>query len=359
MNSLLQKTINTMKKTIAIILVILIIVGAVIAYPYYKVYKVKDLDNIAFEGKSKNVTLKNSILFSELGSFLKDENVIKDKDAFDIIVSFKKYDTIRLNEGIITIKKDWSNNKLVNQLYLMRNQKKVVTLTFGSVRNLEELAGKISPSLAIDSTTLLQAFNNQEIQTKYGFNSSTFISLFLPNTYDVYYNITAEDFIAKMAKEYKIFWNTERLKKASELKMSQSEITTLASIVYEEQKVKFDEQPKIAGLYLNRLKNNWLLQADPTVKFALGDPTIKRLLFKHLEVESPYNTYRNAGLPPGPICLPEPRTIDAVLNYEKHKYYYMCAKPEYSGYHNFSKTLSQHNAYAKAYQRWLTSEGIR
>ncbi len=348
-----------MKKIFVLLIVVIIVMGGIIAYPYYKVYQVKDLDNIAFNEQSKNITLTQPILFSELGSFLQQNAIIKDKEAFDLIVNFKQYDTIQLNEGIITIKRDWSNNKLVNQLYLMRNQKKIVTLTFGSARNLEELAGKIAPSLALDSTTLLKAFNNVEIQNKYGFNSSTFISLFLPNTYEVYYNITAEEFIAKMAKEYKKFWNSERLSKAKGLKMSQSEITTLASIVYEEQKVKFDEQPKIAGLYLNRLKNNWLLQADPTVKYALGDPTIKRLLFKHLEVESPYNTYRNAGLPPGPICLPEPRTIDAVLNYEKHNYFYMCAKPEYSGYHNFSKTLSQHNAYAKEYQSWLTKEGIR
>ncbi|MCT4582822.1 MAG: endolytic transglycosylase MltG [Flavobacteriales bacterium] len=348
-----------MKKILALLIVVLLVIGGIIAYPYYQVYQVKDIDNIAFDESSKNIMLSEPILFSELGTFLKQRNIIKDQDAFDLIVDFKHYDTIRLNEGMITIKKDWNNNKLVNQLYLMRNQKKIITLTFGSARNLEELAGKIAPSLALDSVTLVTAFKNEAIQSKYGFNHATFISLFLPNTYEVYYNITADEFIAKMAKEYKKFWNAERLSKAKALKMSQSEITTLASIVYEEQKVKFDEQPKIAGLYLNRLKNNWLLQADPTVKFALGDPSIKRLLFKHLEVESPYNTYRNAGLPPGPICLPEPRTIDAVLNFEKHQYFYMCAKPEYSGYHNFSKTLSQHNAYAKEYQSWLTKEGIR
>lgn len=335
------------------------IAAVVIGYPYYKVFKVKDIDNIAFETKTKNVSIEQSISFSKLGSFLVKNNIIKDKEAFDLIVNFKHYDTVSLSKGMITIKKEWTNNQLVNQLYLMRNQKRIVNLTFGSVKNLEGLAGKIAESVALDSTTLIQGFNNDAIHQKYGFNATTFISLFIPNTYEVYYDITVEELIAKMAIEYKKFWNAERLTKAKELKMSQSEITILASIVYEEQKVKFDEQAKIAGLYLNRLKNSWLLQADPTVKFALGDPTIKRLLYKHLEVESPYNTYRNAGLPPGPIALPEPRTIDAVLNYEKHDYFYMCAKPEYSGYHNFSKTLNQHNTYAKEYQRWLTSEGIR
>lgn len=348
-----------MKKTLLLLTVIIILIAGFIALPYYQVYKVKDIDNIAFEGKTKNVQIETPIQFKKLGQLLKQEGIIKDQEAFDLIVDFKKYDTIVLREGIVTIKKQWTNNQLVNQLYLMRNQKKIVQLTFGSVRNLESLASKMAVNLAIDSTQLIQLLNNEELQQKYGFNSNTFISLFIPNTYEVYYNITAEELIAKMAKEYKKFWNTERLAKAKALKMSQSEITTLASIVYEEQKVKFDEQAKIAGLYLNRLKNNWLLQADPTVKYALGDPSIKRLLYKHLEVESPYNTYRNAGLPPGPIALPEPRTIDAVLNYEKHSYFYMCAKPEYSGYHDFSKTLNQHNSYGAKYHIWLDKERVK
>lgn len=328
-------------------------------YPYYKAYQVKDINNIAFSEKSKTINITSPILFDDLGSFLKNKEIIKSKDAFDILVNYKGYNKVNLQEGLITIKKKWTNNQMINQLYLMRNKKKIVTLTFGSVRNLESLAGKISSQIKLDSSSLLKTFKNNKIQKQYGFNSYNFISMFLPNTYEIYYDISSLEFVDKMAKEYKKFWNSTRLDKAKEMNMSQSEITTLASIVYEEQKVRFDEQNKIAGLYINRLKNNWLLQADPTVKYALKDPSIKRLYFKHLEVDSPYNTYRNAGLPPGPICLPEPRTIDAVLNYEKHKYFYMCAKPEYSGYHNFSKTLSQHNNFAKEYQSWLNKEKIR
>jgi UPF0755 protein len=175
----------------------------------------------------------------------------------------------------------------------------------------------------------------------------------------VYQNISKEDLFGKLKDYYKTFWNEDRKAKAQTLGLSQSEVTILASIVYEEQKVKFDEQPTIAGLYINRLKSGWLLQADPTVKFAIGDPTIKRLLYKHLEYQSPYNTYIHKGLPPGPISYPESQTIDAVLDYEKHDFMYMCAKPEYSGYHNFSKTLNQHNVYAKEYQNWLNKEGIK
>ena len=325
----------------------------------YYVYNLANTKSLLFSESSKSIEITEPISFADLGAFLEEKNLIANKNSVDVIIKVKQLEKLVLTEGRITLKKQWTNNQLVNQLKLMRNQKKIVSVIFGSVRNLESLAGKIAPFIELDSTTLINTFKNPEIQKKYGFNNQTFLTLFIPNTYDVYFNITAEDFVTKMAKEYKVFWNAERIAKAKQLNLSQSEVTILASIVYEEQKVKFDEQAKIAGLYLNRLKNNWMLQADPTVKFALGDPTLKRLLYKHLEVDSPYNTYKHTGLPPGPIALPEPRTIDAVLNYKKHDYFYMCAKPEYSGYHNFSKTLAQHNAFAKKYQRWLTKEGIR
>lgn len=344
-----------MKKLLYLFLLILLLIAGV----GYYVYSLANTKSLLFSEQSKSIEINKQIPFSELGAFLESKNLIADRNSVDLIVNLKQFDKLILTEGRITLKKKWTNNQLVNQLKLMRNQKKIVSVIFGSVRNLEDLAGKIAPFIELDSTALINAFNNPDIQKKYGFNNKTFLTLFIPNTYDIYFNISAEDFIKKMAKEYKVFWNAERVAKAKELNLSQSEVTILASIVYEEQKVKFDEQSKIAGLYLNRLKNNWMLQADPTVKYALGDPTIKRLLYKHLEVESPYNTYKHTGLPPGPISLPEPRTIDAVLNFEKHNYFFMCAKPEYSGYHNFSKNLSQHNAYAKKYQRWLTKEGIR
>ena len=241
----------------------------------------------------------------------------------------------------------------------MRNQKRIVQLTFGSVRTLEDLAKKISQTINADSTELMRTFNDVNLQKKYGFNNQTFISLFIPNTYEVYSDITPEELVDRMAKEYKKFWTAKRKAKAKKLGLSQSEVTTLASIVHEEQKVKIDEQPKIAGLYLNRLKNGWLLQADPTVKYALNNPSLKRLLYKHLEIDSPYNTYKNTGLPPGPICIPEPNAIDAVLNHEKHNYFFMCAKPEYSGYHNFAQTNAQHEVNARIYHNWLKKQSIR
>ena len=345
-----------MIKKLIYILLFLVAIASGIGFYVYNLIMQNDL---IFEGKKTSITIEKPVPFSELGSFLQEKGIIKDKKAIDLFIKIKGYDNLVLNEGKITIKKEWNNKDLVNQIKLMRNQKKIVSLTFGSVRKLEDLAGKIAHQIEMDSLQLINYLNLPEVHKKYGFTAHTFPTLFIPNTYDVYYNITPEEFVAKMAKEYKKFWNKERQAKAKELQLSQSEVTILASIVYEEQKVRFDEQAKIAGLYLNRLKNNWLLQADPTLKFALNDPARKRLYFKDFDIESPYNTYRNAGLPPGPICIPEPRTIDAVLNYEKHDFFYMCAKPEYSGYHNFAKTNKQHEANARAYHRWLEKEKIR
>ena len=159
-------------------------------------------------------------------------------------------------------------------------------------------------------------------------------------------------------KEYKKFWNSNRIKKANIIGLSQSEVTILASIVQMEQQIKFDEHSKIAGLYINRLQKGMKLQADPTVKFALKKPNLRRLYYKHLEVDSPYNTYKYDGLPPGPICIVDPRVIDAVLNYSKHDYIYMCAQPSYSGYHNFSSTIVEHERYKKMYISWLSLEKI-
>lgn len=348
-----------MKKIIILVVIVTIaIVGYVFGKPYYDVYQASSLQNCNFSSDKKKVMFHSPISFKNLGDTLFSRKLINDKEAFDIIVDYKKYSEAILLPGEITLEKKWDNKTLVNQLYLMRNQG-TVKVSFNNVRTINDICISVSNQLNFSYDELFSLLNNEETYSKYGFNELTFSTLFIPNTFEFYYNATPQDFLDKVASYYKTFWNEDRKSKAASLNLSQSEVTILASIVYEEQKVKFDEQPKIAGLYLNRLKKGWLLQADPTVKFAWNDPSIKRLLYVHLEIESPYNTYKNKGLPPGPISIPEPQTIDAVLNYETHDYMYMCAKPEYSGYHNFSKTLDQHNIYAKEYQSWLSSEGIK
>ncbi|MGB0424486.1 MAG: endolytic transglycosylase MltG, partial [Flavobacteriales bacterium] len=220
-----------------------------------------------------------------------------------------------------------------------------------------DMAGTISKQLEADSAELKALLTSEEQASKYGFNSESFRTMILPNTYEFNWNSSAEDVIARMAREYKAFWNSERIAKAQNLGLSQSEVGTLASIVKAET-AKSDEAPKVAGLYLNRLEIGMALQADPTLIYAIGDFSIKRVLDKHKLVDSKYNTYKHPGLPPGPINYPETNYIDAVLNSIDHKFIYMCAKPDFSGYHDFSKTYNQHLNYARKYHQALRKNGI-
>lgn len=344
-----------------LIFLVVVIIGGYFGYPYYEAYTIGKKATFTDRDASVTIAIGENVKFAELSKILKSKKVIESEEDFIELANFKGYGDEVIPFKKLLVSKDWNTyNALVNNIHFaVNNYEGVVDVVISNVRTVDDIAGKVASFIDADSTSLSNVFNNDSIINHYGFTKTTFSTFFLPNTYECYQDITPEDFIQKMAKEYKKFWNEERIQKAKDLGMTQSEITILASIVYEEQKVKFDEQDIIAGLYINRLQSGWMLQADPTVKYAWGDPTIKRLLFKHLEIESPYNTYKHIGLPPGPISIPEPRTIDAVLNYEKHDYYYMCAKPEYSGYHNFSKTLKQHNIYAKAYQKWLNQENIK
>jgi UPF0755 protein len=249
-----------------------------------------------------------------------------------------------------------SNNELIN--LLRAGMQEPVKVTFNTVRTKEQLAGKVAKNIEADSLSIITLLNDADFCAKYGFDRYKIITLFLPNTYEFYWNTSAEDFVERMAKEYKNFWNEERKQKAKKIGLTQSEVATLASIVQAEQSIHRSEWPMVAGLYMNRINKGMMLQSDPTLIFAIGDFTINRVLNKDKEIESPYNTYKHIGLPPGPILLPETKAIDAVLNFEKHEFVYMCAKEDLSGYHNFSKTLSQHNIYAQRYREALNKRGI-
>ena len=227
-----------------------------------------------------------------------------------------------------------------------------VKITYNSIRTLDQLAKKITTNIEIKPEDFLTALSDSLIMTL-GFSRETIISMFIPNTYEVYWNTSAQELIYKMSKEYKKFWNDERVMSAQALGLSLQEISTLASIVQAEQMVHKAEHKTIAGLYINRLKRRYKLDSDPTLVFAIGDFSIRRVLNKHKTIKSPYNTYLYEGLPPGPICLPSIHAIDAVLHYEQHRYLYMCAKEDFSGYHNFAKTLVEHNKNASRYQRAL------
>jgi UPF0755 protein len=204
---------------------------------------------------------------------------------------------------------------------------------------------------------LLKLINDSEYLKQFGFTPDNVISMFIPNTYEVYWDITAEKFMERMYKEYKAFWTEKRKARIAEMRLTELQAITLASIV-EKESNKNDEKPDIAGVYLNRLRDGWLLQADPTLVYALGDFSIKRVLNVYKTIDSPYNTYKYFGLPPGPICLPSISSIDAVLNYRQHKYMYFCAREDFSGYHNFAVTMNEHLLNAAKYQNALDQKGI-
>ena len=240
---------------------------------------------------------------------------------------------------------------------LRNGQQTPIQLTIPTTRTMDRLAGTLSKKLMLDSLTLVNAFMDEEFCQELGYNTVTLPALFIPNTYEVYWDVSLKGFMERMQKENKAFWNSEREKKAKDLGLTHEEICTLASIV-DEETANDTEKPTIAGLYLNRLHKGMLLQADPTVKFAVGDFTLRRILGKHLEKESAYNTYINTGLPPGPIRIASIKGIDAVLDHQKHNYLYMCAKADFSGTHEYAATFSEHKKNARNYIRALNERNI-
>ncbi|MDA3928051.1 MAG: endolytic transglycosylase MltG [Prolixibacteraceae bacterium] len=304
--------------------------------------------------KDAIVLVQTGATYTDVEELLQNEKIIENAKAFRWVARKKKYKQ-HVKPGRYQVKKGWNTNVLVNKLRI--GDQLPVKVTFNNVRFFEELAGKVSVYFEQDSIAFLNAFNNTELQEKYDFNSATFSAMFIPNTYEVYWNTSPEKFIDKMHREYLAYWTMDNKDKAKKYGLSPLEVSILASIVQEET-IKENEKAKVAGLYINRIKKGMLLQADPTIKFAIHDFSIRRVTNKMLEVDSPYNTYKNIGLPPGPINFPELSSIEAVLEAEKHSYLYMCAKEDFSGYHNFAKNLRQHNVNAAKYRSALNKNKI-
>ena len=233
-----------------------------------------------------------------------------------------------------------------------------VRVSINNARIPAQLAQKLARQIDADSTAIMQVLTSPEVARGVGFDSVTLFSMFIPNTYEFYWTVTPEEFVQRMKREYDRFWTPGRDALRERSGLSRLEVMTLASIVYEETR-KTDEMPRIAGVYVNRLRKGMPLQADPTVKYAMQDFGLRRILHKHLKYESPYNTYRNKGLPPSPICMPGIDAIDAVLNYEVHDYHFFCARATFDGYHNFARTLREHNANARAYSAELNRRKIK
>ena len=233
-----------------------------------------------------------------------------------------------------------------------------VRVTINNVRTPAQLAGKLARQLDADSAALLRVVTSERVARELGFDSVTLFSMFIPDTYELWWTTTPEELVRRMKQEYDRFWTPVRDAKRKRSGLSRLEVMTLASIVYEETR-KTDEMPRIAGVYINRLRRGIPLQADPTVKYALQDFTLRRILHRHLKTQSPYNTYIHRGLPPSPICMPGKNAIDAVLYFEQHDYIFFCARPTFDGYHNFARTLREHNANARAYAAELNRRKIR
>lgn len=274
---------------------------------------------------------------------------------FEWLARRKHYDQ-HVKPGRYRLVDGMRNNALVNML--RAGLQEPVRIVIQNVRTREELAGKIGRQLEVDSVRLITLFNDPVYLEKFDITPPTLFTLFIPDTYEFYWNTSADQFLHRMYREYSRYWTAGRRQLAGALHLSVPEVVTLASIV-EKESIKNDEKAVIAGVYLNRLAKRIPLQADPTVIFAWNDYRIRRVMKIHTEIRSPYNTYNNTGLPPGPICLPSITSIEAVLHAEKHSYYYFCAKPDFSGYHNFASDLESHNRNARMYQKALDKMNIR
>jgi UPF0755 protein len=293
--------------------------------------------------------------FETLCRELQDSIRCKRIQFFKLLAQFHTYPK-NMRSGRYAIEPGASNTAVLNRL--RRGQQEPVHLTFNNLRLIGDLTDRLSKQLMITNDDLLSYLMDERYCESLGFTATTIKTMFIPNTYEVYWNISAEKLLERMKHEYETFWNNTRLQKAKNMRLSPVEVSILASIV-EEETAAPDEYPTVAGLYINRLHKGIPLQADPTIKYAIGDFTLQRILYKHLAFDSPYNTYLYPGLPPGPIRIPSIRGIDAVLNYTHHNYLYMCVKEDLSGRHNFSVTLSEHNRNADRYHAELNRRGIR
>lgn len=304
--------------------------------------------------KNVNIAIPERIkTTAELADFLAEEKIITNKLGFKLAAWWMGYE---VKTGKCKLEKSHQSNK--DLIHVLRRAKQTVDVTFHNIRTKEELAGRLARQLGRDSSQFIVLFSNTSVLAQYGVTDTTLLTLFIPDTYEVFANISAEDLLKRMAQESERFWGSEgRLEKAKQLNLTPQQVYTLASIVETETQYN-PEKPTIAGVYLNRLRKGWKLEADPTVVFAVGDFSIRRVLNVHLQTESPYNTYLHTGLPPGPIYMASKASIDAVLSPETHEFMFFCAKPGGEGQHAFAKTLDGHNTNARLFQRWLNQQKI-
>lgn len=332
--------------------IIAFVILMLLSYLYY-IWYVKEIVNVP-KGEKIEIYIANNTSLTEFFEIASERDLFLNIDDFELYMVLKRYKKIK--SGHYFFYSDMTNDQVAKMLFL--GLQTPINLVITPSRLPQDLAQKLAKQLELDSATIVNALLSDSIASIYGFSHLDFYTLFIPDSYEMYWNVSVETLLQKMKKEYDVFWNNDRLAKANSINLNQKEVVVLASIVYAEQSQFSDERPRIAGLYLNRLRIGMLLQSDPTLIFALGDFSRKRVLNKDKQLDSPFNTYKFAGLPPGPIYSPDKKSIDAVLNPEENDYLYMCAKDDFSGYHAFASNLNQHNINARKYQRALNKARV-
>jgi len=339
---------------VAVVLIGLLFMCGFAYYVYNNIF----ISNTAFNNEEAHIYISTDATFSEVIEEI--DPLLKSIKTFINVAKRKSYDT-NVKPGHYIIINGMNNNDIIIAL---RSNNVPVSVKFNNQERIENLAGQISKQIETDSLSLLNAIREIDFLNKNGLNLETALSIYIPNTYEVYWNISAEGFRDRMLKESIKFWNPDRKQKASNIGLSAGQVMSLAAIVQKET-ANEDERQRVAGVYLNRIKRGMPLQADPTVIYAKKlmdddfEQEIKRVLYKDLKIDSPYNTYKNIGMPPGPITMPDISSIDAVLNYEKHNYLFFVADVNNFGYHKFAKTLTQHNRNRREYVRWISQQGIK
>jgi UPF0755 protein len=335
----------------ALLIIFCVSLAGSFLYFYGKVFK----PNLVLETDQKGfVYVKTTDSFQDVVQQLVNRQMLTNKESFVWMAEFLDYDK-KVRPGRYAVKNGMNNKDLV--LLLRSGKQEPLRITFKSIRSRFELAGKVGELLEADSTGLLNIMSSTSFEEKFGLDAENALSVILPDTYEFYWNTTNEAFIEKIGKFYLDFWTEERKSKAKAIGLTPAQASVMASIVQQESARK-EEWPIIAGVYMNRFNKGMKLQADPTVVYAVGDFTIRRVRSNHLAVNSPYNTYMYKGLPPGPIYLASKQCIDAVLEYQRHNYIYFCARPDGSGLHDFANTYDEHLRNARNYQRRLNERGI-
>ncbi len=344
------RTGGTFKKFIIALVVIVILALGVTGLVYYLRWFGPNVTD-----KQEYLYIHTEATFPDVYRTIREEGIVKDTTTF-LWSAHNMHYVDRVKPGKYKLTPGMSNRKLINML--ASGNQEPVQLKFKGLRLKTQFAAAISKQLEPDSIAIISLLDSARFVEKYGFNTENVYTMFLPNTYQMYWNTSAQKFFERMNKEYEKFWTPERKQKAAAINLTPIQVSILASIV-DWEALHDDEMPTIAGLYLNRLKKGMLLQADPTVIFATGDFTIKRVLNRYLSTPSPYNTYRVKGLPPGPIMMPSVNAVNAVLDHKTHDYLYMCAKEDFSGYHNFASNEAEHKANARRFQQALNERGIK